>query len=145
MVNFDFDRFKEKALATAGKVADKSASIARAAGDKAKLVGRITKLKTEIAMEKDAVRKNFADIGKLYYEKHRENPDPDMAQAVAEVSLSLDTIEAKQQEVVALKKELSDDFGEAVDDMKDKAADIKDDIGEAVEKVVEHVRGDDDD
>ena len=143
MVSFDFDRFKEKALATAGKVADKSVGFARAAGDKAKLVGRITKLKTEIAMEKDTVRKTFADIGKFYYEKNRENPDPDMAQAVAEATLSLNTIEAKKLEVDALKKELADDFGEAVDDMKDKAANVKDDIDEVVEEVVEKAKGDD--
>ncbi|MCL2843770.1 MAG: hypothetical protein FWE28_10020 [Oscillospiraceae bacterium] len=143
MVSFDFDRFKEKALATAGRVADKSVGIARAAGDKAKLVGRITKLKTEIAMEKDSVRKTFADIGKLYYEKYRENPDPDMAQAVAEATLSLDVIEAKKKDVDALKKELADDFGEAADDVKDKATDLKDDIDEVVEEVVEHVKGDD--
>jgi len=143
MVSFDFDRFKEKALATAGKVADKSVGFAKAAGDKAKLVGRITKLKTEIAMEKDSVRKTFADIGKLYYEKNRENPDPDMAQAVAEATLSLDLIELKKQDVDALKKELADDFGETVEDTKDKAADVKDDIDEVVEEVIEKVKGDD--
>jgi len=114
-----FEDFKEKALATAGKVADKSVSLARTAGEKAKILGKITKLKTEIAVEKDTMRKTYIELGKLHYEKHKHNPDPDVAQAMADISLSHETVAAKQAQVEALKKELADDFGETVEEIKD--------------------------
>jgi len=132
-----FEEMKDKVLATAGKVADKSVGLAKVAGDKAKLVGRITKLKTEIAMEKDNARKNFAAIGRLYYEKYKSNPDPDMAQAMEEISVSLEKIIIKERAVVDLKKELADDFGDVMDDAKDKAEDVVESVEEVIEDVTE--------
>ena len=153
MANIDFESIKERTLATAGKVAGKSAAIARTAGEKAKLVGKITKLKTEIAMEKDGIRKNFIAIGKKYYEQHKHDPHPDMAQAVTEVGVSFGVVNAKKAEVEALKKELADDWGDAVgsvegavDDLKDvvtdAAGDVKDAVGDVVETVKEAVNND---
>jgi len=127
-----FESFKEKALATAGRLADKSVSLAKTAGEKAKLMGKITKLKTEIAMEKDSVRKTFTEIGKLYFEKHKDNPDLEMAQAVADIMMSLEVVEAKKVEVEVLKRELASDFEEFVEDVE-----------EAVEEVVEDAADED--
>jgi len=141
MVNFD--KMKEKALATAGKMADKSVGFAKAAGDKAKIVGKITKLRTEIAMEKDTVRKSFTDIGKLYYEKNKANPDPEMEQVVEEVTTSLASAQEKQKEIEALKKELADDFGEAMEEVKDRFEDLKEEAAEVVEEIVEKVEAND--
>ncbi|MCL2567851.1 MAG: hypothetical protein FWE12_00220 [Oscillospiraceae bacterium] len=124
MVSFDFESFKEKALATAGKVADKSVALAKTAGEKAKVLGKITKLKTEIAMEKDTVRKNFAEIGKMYYEKHKDNPDPDMAQAILESSASLEAVAAKQAEIELLKKDLADKYDAAAEKVDETIEDI---------------------
>ena len=137
-----FENFKEKALATAGKVADRSVCLAKAAGDKAKLVGRITKLRTEIAMEKDTARKAYAEIGKLYYDKYRHSPDPDMAQTVTEVSMALEAIEAKKKEIAALKKQMADDFDETVEEVEDTVDDVVEDVKDAVEDVVDKVTGD---
>ena len=120
----DFESIKEKALATAGKVAEKAVDLGKTAGEKAKVLGKITKLKTEIAMEKDAVRKNFAEIGKMYYEKHKDNPDPDMAQAVLEASVSLEAVEAKKREVEALKKELTADEVDEIQEEDDVEVEI---------------------
>lgn len=121
---------RDKALATAGKVADKSVTLARAAGDKAKLLGRITKLKTEVAMERDLIKKSYVEIGRRYYEAHKHNPDPDMAQVMTEISIALDAMDKKQQEVEKLKKQLSDDYGEIMED-------IEETVEEVVEKVLE--------
>lgn len=139
MANFDFTNFKEKVVETAGKVADRSVTFAKVAGDKAKLVGRITKLKAEITMEKDRTKKAYAEIGKLYYEKHRDNPDPDMAQAVTEVSVAYESVAKKKEEVDALKKQLADDFGEVVEDVKEDVEDFVDVVAEKVEDVVEEI------
>ena len=135
----NFEQIKEKVLATAGKVADKGVGLAKVAGDKAKLLGRITKLKTEIAMEKDSAKKNFAEIGKLYYEKHKLNPDPDMAQAIEEVNLSLEKVLTKQKEVAELKKQLADDYEEFAEEAEAAAKAA----AETVEDVVDAVVNDD--
>ena len=133
----NFESIKERVLATAGKVADKSVGIAKVAGDKAKILGRITKLKTEIAMEKDNAKKNFAEIGKLYHEKNKHNPDPDMKQAIEEIDLSHEKIAKKKLEVEKLKKQLADDYDEVVEDVKEAAEDVVASVEEKVEAVTE--------
>ena len=138
-----FEDIRERALATAGKVADKSVEIAKTAGEKAKVVGKIAKLRTEVAMEKDNARKTLVKIGELYYEKHKDNPDPDMAQAVAEITVALGAVTAKTAEIAALKKELTDDFGVAAEDVADKMDDVKDDVDEVIEEIAEAIKGDD--
>lgn len=105
----DVDRIKEKAWATAGTIADRSVGFAKMAGDKAKEFGRLVKLKTEIAMEKDSLRKSFAELGKRYYEKHKNSPDPELAQITQEIEMALNAVAKKQQEIDMLKKQLSED------------------------------------
>lgn len=133
MATFDFEKMKEIAIETAGKVADKSVEFAKIAGEKAKLAGRITKLKAEIVMEKDTAKKAFSEIGRLYYEKHKQNPEPDMAQGVTEVSVALEAIAKKQEEVDALKKELADNFDDVMEDLEEKVQEIVDDAHKAAE------------
>ena len=133
----NFEGFVEKVMATAGKVADKSVEIAKVAGDKAKLMGRITKLKTEIAVEKDSIRRNHAEIGKLYYEKYKDNPEEDMAQAIAEATLSMEKVVSKQKEVIALKKLLADDFEDFTEDVEDAVEHAAEKAEEVVEEVTD--------
>jgi len=135
----DFESIKEKVLATAGKVANKSVGIAKVAGDKAKTVGHITKLKTEIALEKDSAKKNYVEIGRKYHEKHKHTPpDPEMKQAIEEINMSHETIAKKQREVEKLKKQLKDDYGDVAEEVKERAQDA---VGVVAEKVedVKHV------
>ena len=127
MAAFDFEKMKEKAVETASKVADRSVEFAKIAGEKAKLAGKITKLKAEIVMEKDTAKKSFAEIGSIYYEKHRDNPDADMAQGVTEITVALEAIAKKQEEVSALKKELADNFDDIIEDVEEKVQEIVED------------------
>ena len=140
MVQFDFDRIKEKVLATAGRGLDKSVELCKVASDKAKLMGRITKLKTEIAMEKDTLRKSYAELGKLYHETHKDKPAAGLKQAVSEISLGLETVACKEAEVKALKQELADNFDEVVEDVKEKAEDASEKVKDVAEDVVEKAK-----
>ena len=135
MAQFDFDRIKEKVLATAGRGLDKSAEFCKTAGDKAKMVARLAKLRTEVAMGKDSLYKSFAELGKLYYESHKDKPAVGLMQAVAEVKLAAELVAAKEAEVAALKKVLADDIGEVVEDVKEKAEKAKDVAEDAAVKV----------
>jgi len=133
----NFESIKEKVLATAGKVADKSVCLAKAAGDKAKIAGRITKLKTEIAIERDSAKKNYIEIGKKYHEQFKHDPAPEMKQAIEEINLSHETISKKRQEVDLLKKQLKDDFDEVMDDIKEKADEYQEAVTEEVKEILE--------
>lgn len=133
MAAFDFGKVKEMAIETAGKVADKSVEFAKIAGEKAKLAGQITKLKAEIVMEKDTAKKSFAEIGRLYYEKHKDDPSPDMAQAVMEIRVALEAIAKKQEEVDGLKKEFADNFDDVLEDIDEKVQEIVEDAHKAAE------------
>jgi len=127
----NFDSVKEKVVVAAGKVVD----IAKVAGDKAKTAGQITKLKAEIALEKDSAKKNYAEVGRMYHEKNKHNPDPDMKQAIQEIELSHETIAEKQRKVDKLKKQLMDDYGDIVDDVKERTEDMVAVVAEKAEDV----------
>ena len=106
----DMNELKDKVVGTLGNVADITKTIASAAADKAKAMGRIAKLTMEINGEKDAIRKAYLEIGKLYYETHRGDPDGFFVQLCDEVALANDSIAAKEKEISELKTVVSD-FG----------------------------------
>ena len=92
-----------KAVEAAGYVADKSVEIAKIAAEKAIVLGKIAKLKTEISFENDTIKRTYNLLGRFYYEKFRENPDDEMAQAVADIDACFDRIDEKRREIESLK------------------------------------------
>lgn len=104
----NFDELKDKVLATAGTVAEKTAEFAKAAADKTVVLGKLTKLNTELAKERDTLRRTYAEIGRMYYEKHKDDAEEELQQAVADAEQSLKLLDAKKKQVDALKAELSE-------------------------------------
>lgn len=47
----------------------------REVADKARETAEIVNLKSQIATCEEVIKKNYAEIGKLYYEQYGENPD----------------------------------------------------------------------
>ncbi len=120
---FDFDNLKDKAKVSLSRAALTAKDLADKAGDKAKDVGRIAKLTLEINTEKDVIRKAYSDIGKLYYDTYKDNPDGLFIQLCDEVSLATENISAKEAEITKLKASEGEDddsivveFEEIVDD-----------------------------
>ena len=116
----DFDNIKAKLKATfrvvadktvdiAEKTVDKTKDIAAKTADKAKDTARIAKLSVEINGEKDTIKKAYLEIGKLYYEMHRDNPDGFFAQLCDEVSVANANIAAKEAEIAELKAGTAED------------------------------------
>ena len=110
-----FSQWKEKAADFAVSAAEKAKDIAGFAADKARKAGRIAKLKLEIGAEKENVEKAYAEIGKLYYEAHKDAPEGFFLQLCEEISAALAAVEAKEAELADLKSEI----GEAVEDIED--------------------------
>ena len=67
-----FDNLKEKAAG----LADKAKELADTGVSKAKELSEISKLKLQNANERDAIRKAYLEIGKLYYATHRSENLP---------------------------------------------------------------------
>lgn len=101
----NFDELKQKAIDAAAVLADKSIEFGKTAAEKAKVIARIVKLTAEIATEKETVKKNYQEIGRIYYENHQNNVDPELVQLVSDISVSLETINSKSQEIADLKAE----------------------------------------
>ncbi len=97
-----FEEFVQRTAETAEVIVDKSAVFAKKAAEGAKSVARIAKLKVEIAAEREGIRKNYLKLGKLYYENHKESPEPEMEQAVADTVRGEDRIESLRDEINAI-------------------------------------------
>lgn len=100
-----FDEFKQKALDAAEMIADKSAELYRAAEGKTKKMAKVAKLNTEIAKEKSNIKKQYTELGSLYYSLFGEAPAEQLVQLCEEITASLDYISARQEEVDALKND----------------------------------------
>jgi hypothetical protein len=105
--NFDFDinEVKEKVMSTINSVADLTKDFAEKTADKAKGLARIAKLTMEISAEKEAIRKAYIEIGKMYYETHKDNPEGLFAQLCEEITQANENIAAKQAEIDRLKSD----------------------------------------
>ena len=98
-----FNELREKLKDTLNVVADTTKELANKTADKAKSAARIAKLSMEINGEKDTIKKAYLEIGKLYYEMHRDDPDGFFAQLCDEVTVANANIAAKEAEIAELK------------------------------------------
>jgi hypothetical protein len=99
----NFDEFKKAAKETMGTIADRSVELYKIAEEKTKIIAKRTKLSAEIAVEKGGVRNLYKEIGKIYYELHKNDPELALRQLCAEVDSSWELIALKQQELDELK------------------------------------------
>jgi hypothetical protein len=103
-----FNEIMDKVRDTIGTVADKTKDIAGVVADKAKDTTRIAKLNFEISSERDTIKKAYIEIGKIYYESHKDNPDVFFAQLCSEIDLALERIRDKEAEIATLKAQVDD-------------------------------------
>lgn len=99
----DFSELKDKVLSTIGKAADAGKDVASKAAEKAKAGTRIAKLSIEIANEKENMKKTYIEIGKLYYDMHKDEPEGFFIQLCDEITLAAESIAAKEAEIEELR------------------------------------------
>ena len=136
------DEVKEAAAKTAGKTRD----MAEKAADKAKVGARIAKLNIEISSEKENMKKTYLEIGKLYYDTHKDAPEGFFIQLCEEIALAEQNIAEKEAEIESLKAEddgsIKVEFEEIIDEepeAEEKAEEVIETVGEVVEEVIETV------
>ena len=102
----NFDEIVQKTAETAEALAGKSSVVIGKATDAARSVVRAGKLNMDIVSERDRIRRNYAQLGKLYYEAHKDDPEEAFEQVVADIALS-------EEKIAAMREELGyDDEGE---------------------------------
>ncbi len=127
-----FNDFMNKAGAFASKAAEKAKDAAVAAAAKTKQLSRIAKLNMDISGQKDTVRKAYAELGKLYYEAHHDDPEQAMAQVCQQIDMANAAIAALEEEIASLKaaedeEAVDADFAAVVDETE---ADVEVEIQE---------------
>jgi len=112
MADFDFKEFSGKAADATGNAAGKVKDFTLLAVHSAKRLGRKAKLTLEINAQKDIIKKNYLEIGKLYYETRKDAPEGFFVQLCEEVSAAMAEIEAREAEIASMK---TDDAEPAAD------------------------------
>ena len=159
----DFNGLKDKLLSKIGqatenakdfadKAADATKDIASKAAVKAKAGGRIAKLNLELAQEKETMKKAYLEIGKLYYDTHKDDAEGFFIQLCEEVAAAEKAIADKEAEIAELKEEFSSkdpdvdvEFEEIVAEDEASAeapaevSEVVEDLVDAAEEIVEEV------
>ena len=115
----NFDEIKQKTEETAEHIAAKSIELAKSAAEKTKLVARISKLNADVISEKDALRRAYLDLGKLYYEKFKDEPDETVAENCRRIASSLAVISQCREEIDQCKAALKGDKPDAAEECCD--------------------------
>lgn len=151
----DFNQLKDAFLSTLGKAAETGKTVATKAvevgndvatkaADKAKAGTRIAKLSVEISTEKENMKKTYTEIGKLYYDTHKDAPEGFFIQLCEEITMAKEAIAAKEAEMAELKgtgaeADVTVDFEEVVEEAEAAAAETVEEVVETVEEAVEEV------
>ncbi len=104
----NYDEFKKKAGETAGYAADKGVEFAKCAADKARILARMAAVRTDLALERETLKKSRVELGKAYYKKFGENEQDEMSAVCAQVKTSLDKIARQKSEIGKLKEQLKE-------------------------------------
>lgn len=108
MAAFDFSELKEKVGEFASTAAEKAKVIASTTAEQTKRLARIAKLNLEISAEKDNIKKSYIELGKLYYETHKDAPEGFFTQLCEEVTAAHAVIAEKEAELEELKASVSE-------------------------------------
>lgn len=138
----DFNDIKKLAMEKATEIAEKTKVAAKTAVDITKTAAKTTKLKAEIAGERDAIKKNFTALGEMFYKANMEEPPEGYEQIFAEITVSYGVIQSKETEIDMLNnseesgkeiiENVKDKVGEVYVTVKDKVSDMYDDIKDKV-------------
>ncbi len=114
-----FNDFMGKVSLLANRAAEKTKDLAAVAAEKTKQVSRVAKLNMDISAQRETIRKVQAELGRLYYEAHRDDPEPGLAQACREIDAANEAIASMEAEIAQIKAESDTpqdaDFASVVD------------------------------
>ena len=95
--------FFDSLKANATVLKDKATDLAQTGAAESKRLAEIAKLKSANLGEENAIKKAYAEIGKLYYEKMGAEPGEDFAAACEKITAAKAAIEANNDRIAELK------------------------------------------
>ena len=101
--------FLDKLKETVSDIGEKVGDLAQTGVAKSKQLAEIAKLKAANMAEQDAIRKAYLEIGKLYYEMHRDDADGFFAQLCDEITVAKAGIADKEGEIASLRGRCEED------------------------------------
>ena len=107
----NFDDFKKKAKDAVGAITDVSVEAYKLAEEKAKAVAKKARLNSEISREKSMIRRLHTEMGRVYYELYKDNPEEVFVQNCTEIASAIERIAERQRELDEMTK--NDDFNAA--------------------------------
>lgn len=110
MAKNNFDDLKNTLMSAFNMVTEKVLDLADAAADTAKSGHQIAKLTMEKKKEEAALKDAYLQIGKLYYDLHKEDAEGVFADLCGEVQVALTNIDDIEEEIAVLKDSLGADF-----------------------------------
>ncbi|MGI5979634.1 MAG: hypothetical protein ACOX66_09115 [Oscillospiraceae bacterium] len=99
----DYNEIKDTVFNALGTAADLTRGLVGRAADKTKDVAKLAKLNMELNSEKEIVQKAYLEMGKLYYETHKNAPEGFFVQLCDEINLANQHISKLTAEIDALK------------------------------------------
>ncbi len=90
-------------MAFLDKIGKKIGDVAGSATDMAKDFAETTKLNSEISAEEKQINQWFLEIGKLIFENEKENPDSVVAELIAKIKTSQQSIEELKRKIEEIK------------------------------------------
>jgi len=99
----NYDDLKKRAKDALDTIADVSVEAYKLAEEKAKVLAKRAKLNAEITREKAAIRRIKINIGSVYYELHKDDPEEALKQFCDDITAALDMIAVNQRELEELK------------------------------------------
>ncbi len=85
------------------KIGDVITTKGQEAVDKAKDMAEIANLKSRISTCEDVIKKNYMEIGKLYYEQYGNTPDADFQKQCRSIENARNGIDKLQEKIKEIK------------------------------------------
>jgi hypothetical protein len=85
------------------KIGDTITSKGKEAADKAKELAEIANLKSQISTCEDIVKKNYMEIGKIYYEKYEDIPEEDFEKQCRNIKNARHGIDELNKKIAEIK------------------------------------------
>ncbi len=147
----DFESLKDSVIAAvqtgatkvkdlAGTGAAKAKELAGTGKAKAKELTEISKLKVQNSVEQDAIRKAYAELGKLYYNVHGAAPEADFADLCQKIAESNSKIAYNNERIADIKAVSGPDLEDMAEDVKEKVTDAAEAAEEAAKEKFEEMK-----
>ena len=102
-MSVDFESVKDKAVVLAQSGMTKARELADAGAARARELSEIGKLKMQNSTEKEAIRKAYSDLGRLYYAERGSAPEAAYAELCQRVTDALSRISYNNERIADIK------------------------------------------